>query len=75
MYFTAYTPIFPYEFMMQMIPNFLPRGHGMYVIVRSETKEETECDLCAITEEKNAIFPPVRLFGKRSNSELPQRNR
>ena len=40
MYFTAYTPIFPYEVTMRMIPNFLPRGHGMYVIIRSETKEE-----------------------------------
>ena len=42
MYFSAYTPIFPYEVMMRMIPNFLPRGHGMYIIIHSETKEDTE---------------------------------
>jgi len=52
MYFTAFTPIFPYEVMMRMIPNFLPRGHGMYVIIRSETKEETECDLCCYYRRK-----------------------
>ena len=46
MYFTTYTPIFRYEVMIRMIPNFLPRGHGMYVFIHSETKEETDCDLC-----------------------------
>lgn len=57
MYFTAYTPIFPYEVMMRMIPNFLPRGHGMYVIVRSESKEETECDLCCYYRRKKCDLP------------------
>ena len=57
MYFTAYTPIFPYEVMMRMIPNFLPRGHGMYVIIRSETKEETECDLCCYYRSKKCDLP------------------
>ena len=52
MYFTAYTPIFPYEVMMRMIPNFLPRGHGMYVFIHSETKEETDCDLCCYYRRK-----------------------
>ena len=57
MYFTAYTPIFPYEVTMQMIPNFLPRGHGMYVIIRSESKEETECDLCCYYRRKKCDLP------------------
>ena len=57
MYFTAYTPIFPYEVTMQMIPNFLPRGHGMYVIIRSETKEETDCDLCCYYRRKKCDLP------------------
>ncbi len=57
MYFTAYTPIFPYEVTMRMIPNFLPRGHGMYVIIRSETKEETECDLCCYYRRKKCDLP------------------
>ena len=57
MYFTAYTPIFPYEVTMKMIPNFLPRGHGMYVIVHSETKEETECDLCCYYRRKRCDLP------------------
>lgn len=46
MYFTAYTPIFPYEVTMRMIPNFFPRGHGMYVYIPCQTKEDTGCDLC-----------------------------
>ena len=46
MYFTAYTPLFPYEVTMRMIPNFRPRGHGIYVFIRSDTKEDTECTLC-----------------------------
>lgn len=57
MYFTAYTPIFPYEVTMRMIPNFLPRGHGMYVIIRSETKEETECDFCCYYKRKKCDLP------------------
>ena len=57
MYFTAYMPIFPYEVTMQMIPNFLPRGHGMYVIIRSETKEETECDLYCYYRRKKCDLP------------------
>ena len=57
MYFTAYTPIFPYEITMRMIPNFLPRGHGMYVIIHSETKEETECDLCCYYRRKKCDLP------------------
>ncbi len=57
MYFTAYTPIFPYEVTMRMIPNFLPRGHGRYVIIRSETKEETECDLCCYYRRKKCDLP------------------
>jgi len=52
MYFTAYTPIFPYEVTMRMIPNFLPKGRGMYVIIHSETKEETDCDLCCYYRRK-----------------------
>ena len=52
MYFTAYTPIFPYEVLMRMILNFLPRGHGMYVFIHSETKEETDCDLCCYYRRK-----------------------
>ena len=43
--------------MMRMIPNFLPRGHGMYVIVRSESKEETECDLCCYYRRKKCDLP------------------
>lgn len=57
MYFAAYTPIFPYEVTMRMIPNFLPRGHGMYVIIHSETKEETECDLCCYYRRKKCDLP------------------
>ena len=57
MYFTAYTPIFPYEVMMRMIPNFLPRGHGMYVFIHSETKEETDCDLCCYYRRKKCDLP------------------
>lgn len=57
MYFTAYTPIFPYEVMMLKIPNFQPRGHGMYVYVHSETKEESECDLCCYYRRKKCDLP------------------
>lgn len=57
MYFTVYTPIFPYEVTMQMIPNFLPRGHGMYVFIRSDTKEETECGLCCYYKRKKCDLP------------------
>ena len=57
MYFSAYTPIFPYEVMMRKIPKFLPRGHGMYVIIHSETKEETECDLCCYYRRKKCDLP------------------
>ena len=70
MYFTAYTPIFPYEVMMRMIPNFLPalptrEDKGMYVFIHSETKEKQVVISAVTTEERNVIFPPVRLFGKR----------
>ena len=57
MYFTADTPIFPYEVMMRMIPNFLPRGHGMYVFIHSKTKEETDCDLCCYYKRKKCDLP------------------
>ncbi|MBQ2725323.1 MAG: hypothetical protein IJF78_06440 [Clostridia bacterium] len=47
MYFTIHTPLYPYEVMMQGIPNFLPRGYGTY-INRRETipASQTDCQYC-----------------------------
>ncbi len=47
MYFTIRTSLYPYEVMMQGIPNFLPRGHGTY-IYRRETvpASQTDCQYC-----------------------------
>ena len=47
MYFTICTPLYPYEVMMQGIPNFLPRGHGTYIYHRETIPaSQTDCQYC-----------------------------
>jgi len=47
MYFTICTPLHPYEVMMQGIPNFLPRGHGIHIYRREPvTSAQTDCQYC-----------------------------
>ena len=47
MYFTIRTPLYPYEVMMQGIPNFLPRGHGTYIYHREIVPAtQTDCQYC-----------------------------
>ena len=57
MYFTADTPLFCYEIMMQGIPNFLPRGHGTY-IYRKETipETQTDCQYCLYSRSRKCTL-------------------
>ena len=56
MYFTADTPLFRYEIMMQGIPNFLPRGHGIHVTV-TKVSETIDCEYCLFFNRKKCTLP------------------